>query len=373
MAVLFITHKYPPATGGMEQQSFQLISAYRQIGESYTIIHQGEENIILFFLKLRYRVGKLLKTHPQINAIHLNDGLMAAFFILLRVKSADSRLFVTLHGLDVVFPLPVYQKWILPKLSQKMDTIICVSEATKTACMERNFPQNKLLVINNGVDIHSKPENYSSQDKMAGIDVKNDKIILAIGRPVKRKGFSWFANEVMPLLDQEYKFVHIGDIRSRKPLLFPFLNQKMKNNYDLFTGRANDTADLIKAAQNPLNRTFLAGRLSDNLRDTLIRKAECMVMPNLKQNGDMEGFGLVALEGAVMGKIVLAASIEGITDAIKNNKNGCLVLSGDAQSWASKIRQLSQIQPSANAFRAYTIDNYPWSKMVFEYSRVFQA
>lgn len=50
-----------------------------------------------------------------------------------------------------------------------------------------------------------------------GIDPEDDKIVLAIGRPIRRKGFSWFAENVMPLLGADYKFLHIGDISCGNP------------------------------------------------------------------------------------------------------------------------------------------------------------
>jgi hypothetical protein len=48
-------------------------------------------------------------------------------------------------------------------------------------------------------------------------------------------------------------------------------------------------------------------------------------MPNIRVPGDAEGFGLVALEAVVCGTAVLAADLEGITEAIQHGKNGLLV------------------------------------------------
>jgi len=373
MAVLFITHKFPPATGGMEQQSYQLITGYEEKAKAHSIRFEGRESILMFFLRLRSRVKKMLETHPDITIIHLNDGLMAAFFILLRVNPEGRKLVVTLHGLDVVFPLSIYQKHLLPRIATKIDKVICVSHGTKTACLERNFPREKVMVINNGVNVITKSSLINEQINIPGIDFDKDKILLAIGRPVKRKGFSWFANEVMPYLDQDFKFVHIGNINTKIPSLYKVLPQRLISLYDLFTGRANDTTDLVAAANKKENRTILTGKLSDEHRDLLIQKSTLMVMPNIKQNGDMEGFGLVALEGAIMGKIVLASALEGITDAIHDHKNGYLVPTGDVAGWVKMINDSSKnLQPS-EAFKNYTIENFSWSKMIEGYLNVFKT
>lgn len=373
MAVLFITHKYPPSTGGMEQQSYQLITGYQALHKAYSIIYKGEESITMFFIKLRYRVNKMLKANPEITTIHFNDGLMAAFFILLKVSPKGRKCVVTMHGLDVVFPLKLYQKFILPQIAEKMDAIIAVSTATKDACIEREFPIEKIHVIHNGVTLSSFESVDDDQNKIDGIDFEKDKILLAIGRPVKRKGFSWFSEEVMHLLDPNFKFIHIGKINTKLPIFYPFLPKRLTSIYDLFTGRANDTIDLLVAAKKSNNRTIIAGHLSDEQRDSLIKRANLVVMPNKKIAGDMEGFGLVALEAAILGKTVLVSDIEGMQDAIIHGKNGYRVMAGNAMIWTKSIYNLiGNADLTEKDIREFTIQNYSWEKMVLGYKDVFE-
>ena len=346
MAVLFITHKYPPAVGGMEKQSFELIHGFTESYQNYAIYFDGKEHIIRFFLKLRKRVHKILQLHPEINIIHLNDGLMGAFFYLLRIKKYGRKLAITFHGLDVVFPLSLYQKYILPKL-HTFDVFICVSQATKDACLKRGFASDKIFVVPNGVNIpETTAENNQEKQKNTlsklGLNMDTDIILLSIGRPVRRKGFSWFAREVMPLLDDRFKFVHIGNTGVQESSLLKWLPKKIIKLNDLFTGRPNDAAALTEAAIHNKN-VILAGKVSDEVKDSCIASATFMLMPNIKDAGDMEGFGLVALEASVQGKTVLASGIEGITDAVHDNKNGYLLPSGDARRFlTTRLLWISQ-------------------------------
>jgi glycosyltransferase involved in cell wall biosynthesis len=48
-------------------------------------------------------------------------------------------------------------------------------------------------------------------------------------------------------------------------------------------------------------------------------------MPNIPVSGDMEGFGLTALEASASGSLVVASDLEGISDAIRDGKNGFLI------------------------------------------------
>jgi len=377
MAVLFITHKYPPAVGGMEKQSFELIQGFKDVDQNFAIHFDGKQNIILFFVSLRKIVHDILRLHPEITTIHLNDGLMGAFFYLLGIKSHGKKVVITFHGLDVVFPLPWYQKYVLPKL-QNYDAFICVSQATKDACLIRGFSPKKLFVVANGVNIPHDYSDFNHENTKKslynlGIDLENDIILLSIGRPVKRKGFSWFADEVMPLLDDRFKFVHIGNTGAKEPYFMKWLPKKIVKLLDLFIGRPNDAEALIKAAEHNKN-IILAGKVSDELKNTCIASATCMLMPNIQDDGDMEGFGLVALEASIQGKTVLATGIEGITDAVHDGKNGYLLPSGDAKAWAHKIMLIAEKNHLFDEnIKKYTAEHFSWEKMVNGYRKVFDA
>lgn len=372
MTVLFITHKYPPAFGGMENQSFHLINGINEMLTTHQIIFDQKEPIWKFFIKLRWRVKKMLNNHPEITHIHLNDGLMTAFCYLLRLDFAGRKVFATFHGLDVVFPLGLYQKYIFPKMTKKLDKIICVSMATQEACVKRNVPKEKIEVVNNGLDVNTHFENSSKQSQIfesLNLDLNRDKIILSLGRPVKRKGFSWFAKEVMPLLDEHIKMVHVGNVSGlRSASMLTLIPRSWERKLNLFLGKTDDSVSLVASHLKNPQRVILAGRLSDEERDILIQAASVVVMPNIVVSGDMEGFGLAALEAAVMGKTVLVSDLEGMKDAIIDGKNGYRIETANARVWADAIcAHIEKNELHSKNIRDFTIQNYSWEKMCLGY------
>ena len=54
-------------------------------------------------------------------------------------------------------------------------------------------------------------------------------------------------------------------------------------------------------------------------------------------NGEFEGFGLVAVEAAAAGGVVLASNTGGLRSAVKGGVTGFLVNPGEAEAWAAKI------------------------------------
>ena len=76
MAVLFISYKYPPSLGGMQKQSYELITGYASHHKTYKLVYDQQSSLVFFFLKLFWVVPQLLRRHPEIQLIHLNDGCL---------------------------------------------------------------------------------------------------------------------------------------------------------------------------------------------------------------------------------------------------------------------------------------------------------
>ncbi|MDR2282478.1 MAG: glycosyl transferase family 1, partial [Sphingobacterium sp.] len=101
--ILFVSHKSPPATGGMEKQSHELINGVGLYLKTHTIVYNHQESLLTFFLKLNRRILKLIKANPQIKIIHFNDGLIAAIASYHNGYEQIKKT-ATIHGLDVVYP-----------------------------------------------------------------------------------------------------------------------------------------------------------------------------------------------------------------------------------------------------------------------------
>ncbi len=383
MAILFISHKYPPAIGGMEKQSYELISRFGKYSTTYFIVYTGKGSKFLFFLQLRSKVKQALKDHPEISCIHLNDGLMAAFTPWLK-KLTSIPVFVTFHGLDITYPLSFYQKVVIPRIA-KLDGFICVSTFTRDEALNRGFPPEKLHIISNGVD-HNLYENdviftQSSVESLRNkYNIDQEAIILiSIGRPVQRKGFSWFISKVMSKFNSEkIVFIRIGD--HSPPGLIDrivyFLPVRLRKDLQLMFGLSSDTININKAIKRlrPNTKVIQVGKVRMEEANDLLKLADLYIMPNIHVNGDCEGFGLVALEASIMRKFVLASDLEGIKDALVQGKNGLKIPAGDADIWHTSIKRLIKnkfiLREMGENGALYTKDHFSWDDMVKEYFQV---
>ena len=211
LKVLFVTHKHPPSIGGMQKQSYELVRNYRKIGDVSLICFNNRYPIWLFFVIVIPWVAFRLLRERDIDLIHGNDGLMGIFltpFLLTKKK-----LFVTIHGLDIVYHVSAYQWWIL-KYLKKFNGIIAVSQQTAEECIARGISPEKVTYIPNAVD---PPENSEVDqgflqwmEKEYSLTLSDKIIITSVGRPIPRKGFSWFASKVLPQLPENVIYLIVG-------------------------------------------------------------------------------------------------------------------------------------------------------------------
>jgi len=142
----------------------------------------------------------------------------------------------------------------------------------------------------------------------------------------------------------------------------------------LLFGFSTDKQDVIDQLTTQKNAYHL-GKVSDDDLLQILSLADLFVMPNLSIPGDVEGFGLVALEASMRGTYIVASGIDGITDAVIDNKNGTLLPAGNAQAWADKIHELlsdkEKLQILSARGKDYTRQHYSWEIMANGYKEVF--
>lgn len=385
MEVLFISHKYPPSVGGMQKMCFELVKGIERKPNNkvHTLCWVGGESKVTWFARLRGRVKKILRNHPGIEVIHLNDAVMGLACTWL-ADYTEAKVCVTVHGLDVVYPLPIYRNRLFPRLD-RLDHIICVSRFTAEESIKRGISPDKVSVIYNGIDHQIAGENIDDQHRSElrnrlSLSAHPKRIILAVGRAVRRKGYSWFAREVLPRLGPDVLFVIAGpldDAYSWKTMRYQLLPKWFRRYVNLFLGKSSDSKTISELLDAPelSSRLLHAGRVSDRDLVALYDIADIMVMPNIQVEGDAEGFGLVALEANMRETPVVAADLEGIKDSVINQKNGIRLPSADADMWVDTMSELldqeHRCQSFGKAAKIYAMDNFSWAKMADDYFALF--
>lgn len=359
MKILFVTRKYPPSVGGMERFAFDL---HGELSKKATVklIKWGRPNanklLPLFCIILPYFFLRSCWTllRGGIDVIHMQDGVLAPLGWGL------SRLFrkpfvVVIHGLDITYKNPVF-KLVVPRLLARADAVACISQAAADEAAARGVKPDRIHVIPLGIgDSYYGKADRDAVRELLGI-LPDKKLLVTVGRLVKRKGVAGFIENTLPAI-----------VQAHPEVLYLVAGAG--------TERGNVEAAIASAGMESYVK--LLGRVDDRLLFALYNGADVFVMPNMIVPGDMEGFGLVSLEAALCELPLVATGVEGIKDAVVNGKNGVLVPLGDHAAFTQAVNNFLDDPVLARKFgrqaRRYTVSHYRWEKVAEAYIKQYEA
>ena len=275
------------------------------------------------------------------------------------LKKKGIRLAAIAHGLDVTDPNPAYQLAVR-RLCGMLDAAMPVSRATGKELVARGLPRSRVHVVPNAVDLYrfegvAERRSEAGPMKIAGAPplAEDAFLIVTVGRQVRRKGFAWFIENVVPKLPSRVVFWLAGDGPERENI-----------------EEAIDRAGLRE-------RVRCLGRVSEAELIELYRRAQLFIMPNIVVPGDMEGFGIVMLEAGACGLPTLAADLEGIRDVIEEDVNGWLAPTEDADAFASHIEWLldhpDELETASHRTAEYVKSTFPWARTAERYVNLLRG
>ena len=345
--ILFISRNYPPRIGGLETYSYNLIEYFgHHHAISKIVLGKPRKHLFWFMPYALFKAVRLIK-EKDVRRIHLCDGFLAMVGFLLR-SFFSVTVSVTIHGLDITFKNFLYQA-IIPPCVARLDKIICVSRHTKKECVDRGIPADKTSVIPNGINpadfqvSESRQAGRRELAKSLGITLEGKKILLTVGRLVPRKGVAWFVKEVVPRLDDSYLYLIVGD------------------------GPDFARVSALVAKLNLGGRVFLLGRVTAEMRNRLLHASDVFIMPNVHVHGDVEGFGIAAIEAGCCGLPVIASDVQGLKDAVLDGRTGFLVEAGNTEGFVDGILKMDM---DRDAVRSLVVETFDWQRVFERYEEV---
>lgn len=352
MKILYVTRKFPPTVGGMENVAAWLYEALAPKAEVRLIKFGGANKylpVVYPWLLCRALVAGW-RMRPDV--IYVQDGVMGPMGAVLRALLRRP-VVVTIHGTEMVYSNTLYTKTVIPALS-KLDGAAVISRATEEKVIEK-LPDVPRRPIHWGV----KDDVYMPEDKMMlrgrlaealGIELSGRPLICLVGRLIERKGALWFVENVMPEL------VH------QVPEIACVIGGKGEEEQAI--------AEAIMRLGLEKNVYAIGYVLGENRR-LLYNAADIFVMPN-RQGFGFEGFGMVAIEASSCGTPVAVGKFSGVTDAVVDGKTGWLLPVDDIQAYVEKLTaELKHPSLRREDVRAATLQEYDWDKTADAYLSFF--
>lgn len=199
------------------------------------------------------------------------------------------------------------------------DTVIANSEFTRQALLDMGVREERIVLINPGVDVERFRPDLPCDDLKQHIGLApEESLILSVGRLSRRKGFDMVIRS-LPILARQgiaVRYVLIG------------------------IGEDHDYLINLSRELNVEHHVHFLGHVSLEDLPRWYNACDVFVMPNREINGDTEGFGMVFLEAAACGKPVVAGQAGGTGAAVLDGQTGYRVDGNELTSIGTTLERL---------------------------------
>ena len=346
--VLLVTRNFPPLLGGMEKVNQHLLSALQpawrtalcgpagcaEYASPQTEVKQSRVKPLSAFLAATLWHAMRLAWRRKPEWIIAGSGLTAPIAWMVS-RCVGAKVAVYLHGLDIVVPSRVYQ-WLWLPFIRRCDLVLVNSSSTARLAQGRGLRSDRLHVLYPGTDLPTLNAKVA-HDFRERHDFGHRPLLLSVGRLTQRKGLAEFVAKTLPAVVSNYGealLLIIGDEASDA----------------LHTQKGSERERILIAARDAGVEKHLhfLGLCDEATLGAAYQAADLHIFPVLELPGDVEGFGMVALESAAHGLPTVAFAVGGVSDAVQDGLTGTLVKPDDYGNLGEAvIHQLAQGRDSS--------------------------
>lgn len=335
--VLMIARNFPPMTGGLERltyhaylellKEFELMLLAPKGSERFTredgeIARCPTEPLAAFLACLHWKAYRLAKRlAPDLIIASSGVSAPAAYWA---GRAAKVPVLCCVAGLDIVAPSWIYQTFFVPAIRQ-CDAIVAISQNTADLASSAGVPRSRISILHPGVTLPDGMRLSHNEGFRARYGLEHCKVLLSVGRLLPRKGLPEFIRHVMPLL-----------VSRRNDVVLAIIGEEPRQALAARSGeirRIKEAASLVEVSK----QVVLIGSVNDAILRQAYFESDLMVFPVRNMPGDVEGFGMVALEAAAHGLPTAAFSSGGVADAVGDGVSGYLVAPEDFDGLAQVI------------------------------------
>jgi phosphatidylinositol alpha-1,6-mannosyltransferase len=366
--ILIIASEFPPGPGGIGHHAYSLAKALQSNGYMVNVMTPADyaltEEVRYFDSAQTFGITRFLKSGRLTTYIQrvittfkflkkergdisviLTGKFPLWLGLIIKQFFSSRRTLAILHGTEVNLPNLLLRK-LTHKAIATADIIVPVSEFTKSLLPSFLLENHKkIIIIKNGIDNVWSKNGVREKSKFEGYPA-----LLTVGHVSPRKGQHRVINALPKLIT---KFPHIHYHVVGLPLTQNSLQILAKNigvmEYVTFHGRVASHTDL----QFYYESAEIFMLLSEN-----------------QANGDVEGFGIVALEANLHGLPVIGARYCGVEEAVSHGFSGYLVDGDNADNILEGIIYCLEHKTDMYNNCKLWANQHHWSEIVKQYEKL---
>ena len=356
---LIVTRSFPPELGGMQSLMWGLA---RELSKNFMIKvfadhfenHKDFDEQASFSIERvggikmlrKYRKAQLINEFIKENKI---EGIIADHWKSLELIRSNKKKYCLIHSKEINHPKGTSLTKRVLNVLNNVEKVIANSEFTKNLAIDCGVNQNKIIVINPGIDPADELDKKSLDKVESLLKVKTPRLI-TVSRFDKRKNHEKIVMALRNLKqiypDIVYICVGYGD-------------------------EEENIKKLVKELDLEAQVMFFKD-ISNELKNALIAKSNIFVMPSIIHKKSVEGFGIAYVEAAQYGIPSIGGKDGGAADAIQHEKTGLICDGNNLDDIYSSINSMLEnkkyLEYGKNA--RDSVSKFYWSNIIEKYKNI---
>jgi phosphatidyl-myo-inositol dimannoside synthase len=358
---LIITRTFPPEIGGMQNLMWgftnELSKHYMvKVFADYFNNHEIFDKKVSFSIERvggiklfrKYRKAQLINEFIKENKI---EGIIADHWKSLELIKTNRKKICLIHSKEINHSKGTnLNKRVLGVLND-VETVVANSNFTKNLAISLGVLEDKIIVINPGVD-PVQELNKKSLEKVENLLKHKSPRLITVSRYDKRKNHE---KVIMALrnLKQIYPdivYICIG---------------------------YGDEEENIKKLVKELNleeQVMFFKDISNDLKNSLLSKSNIFIMPSIISKKSIEGFGIAYVEAAQYSVPSIGGIDGGASDAIDHEKTGLICDGNNLDEIYSSINLMLENKKYLEFGKAAKENSikFNWNKIIEDYKKILK-
>ena len=356
---LIVTKTFPPEVGGMqnlmwglanELSKHHMIKVFADYYENHNFFDEevsfSIERVGGIKLLRKFRKAQLINEFIRENKV---DGIIADHWKSLEHLKTNKKKICLIHGKEINHEKDTSLNKRVLQVLNNVETIVANSEYTKNLAISLGIKQDKIIVINPGVDPVEELDK-KTLDKVDNLLKHKSPRLITVSRFDKRK-------------NHEKVIMALRNLKQIYPSIIY-----------ICVGYGDEEENIKKlVAELGLQPQVMFFRdISNELKNALVAKSDIFVMPSVVYKKSVEGFGIAYVEAAQYGLPSLGGKDGGAADAIEHEKTGLICDGNKLDEVYSSINLMLQNNKFHEFGKAAKENStkFKWSTIIEEYKKI---
>jgi len=356
---LIITRSFPPEIGGMQNLMWGLtnelsknfmIKVFADYYENHKIFDEqvsfSIERVGGIKLLRKYRKAQLINESIKKNKV---EGIIADHWKSFELIKTNKKKICLIHGKEINHEKGTNLNKRVLNVLNNVEVIVANSKYTKDLAIQKGAEENKIIVINPGVDLVQEL-NKKMLDKVESLLKHKSPRLITVSRFDKRKN-----HEKVIMALRNFKQIYPGIIY-------------------ICVGYGDEEQNIKKLVEelDLKEQVMFFKDISNELKNSLLAKSNIFVMPSIIHKKSVEGFGIAYVEAAQYGIPSIGGVDGGASDAIDHKKTGLICDGNNLDEIYSSINSMLENNKYLEYGKAAKENSvkFKWKKIIEEYKKI---